>query len=207
MNQPFRIMVIDDDVSLLKSIENILIQQGYIVSLAKSGKQAINALSKGNTPDLILLDIAMPEMDGYATFKEIHALQNVPIIFLTSMEDMKAELTGLELGAIDYITKPFVKDILLARIKNHLLNIRNNSLNHVNNKTAVEFDGDKLSHMEAILTESELKVGKMIALGYTNQEIAAEYNYSYSYVKKIAYRIFDKLHISKRNEIRPFFVK
>lgn len=206
MIQQFHIMVIDDDISLLKSIENILIKQGYIVSLAKSGRQAINALNKGSTPDLILLDIAMPEMDGYATFKEIRALLNVPIIFLTSMEDMKAELTGLELGAIDYITKPFVKHILLARIKNHLQSTINNSPSQ-SSKAAVEFDVDKLSHMQNILTESELKVGKMIALGYTNQEIAAEYNYSYGYVKKIAYRIFEKLHINKRNEIRPFFVK
>lgn len=208
MNQQFRLMVIDDDMSLLKSLESMLIEQGYIVSLAKSGRQAINALSKGNTPDLILLDIAMPEMDGYATFKEIRAIQNVPIIFLTNMEDMKAELTGLELGAIDYITKPFVKDILLARIKNHLQNIRSyQKKKNEEIKTAVEFDGEKLSQMETLLTESEFKVGKMIALGYTNQEIAEEYSYSYGYVKKIVYRIFEKLHVNKRHEVRPFFVK
>ena len=209
MNQPFRLMVIDDDVSLLKSIENILISQGYVVSLAKSGKQALNALSKGNTPDLILLDIAMPEMDGYTTFKEIKSIQpNVPIVFVTSMEDMQAELKGLELGAIDYITKPFVTDILLARVKNHLTQARQLQLEATtDNAVSVQFDNDKLATMEAILTESELKVAKMIALGYTNQEIAEELNYSYSYVKKIAYRIFDKLQINKRNEIRQFFVK
>jgi len=61
--------------------------------------------------------------------------------------------------------------------------------------------------MKALLTESEYKVGKMIALGYSNQEIASELNYSYSYVKKIAYRIFDKLQISKRHELRPYFTK
>ena len=208
MNEPFRLMAIDDDVAILKTLENVLMTENYIVSLAKSGKQALHALSKGNTPDLILLDIAMPEMDGYETFKEIKAVQpNVPIIFLTSMEDMQAELTGLELGAIDYITKPFVTDILLARIRNHLFQARQMQQEVTsNNALSVQFDQEKLSKMEALLTESEFKVGKMIALGYTNQEIATQLNYSYSYVKKIAYRIFDKVNISKRNEIRQFFI-
>lgn len=208
MNQPYRLMVIDDDISLLKSIENILIEAGYVVSLAKSGKQAINALNKGVTPDLVLLDIAMPEMDGYTVFNEIKSIQNVPIIFLTSMEAMEAELKGLELGAIDYITKPFVKDILLARISTHIKNARQFLQEQVEtNKSTLKFNEDKLSNMETLLTDAEFKVGKMIALGYTNQEIAEELSYSYGYVKKIAYRIFDKLSISKRNEIRPFFIE
>lgn len=208
MNQPFRIMIIDDDMSLLRTVENIFISQGYIVSLAKSGKQALNALSIGNTPDLILLDIAMPEMDGYATFKEIKAIQpNVPIIFLTSMEDLQAELTALELGAIDYITKPFVTDILLARVRNHLEHSRKLQKEAAQTDTLkVKLDKEKIAKMQSILTEAELEVGKMIALGYTNQEIADELNYSYNYVKKLAYRIFDKLNVSKRHELRWFFV-
>lgn len=208
MNQPFRVMIIDDDTSLLKTVENLFIAQGYIVSLAKSGKQALNALSIGNTPDLILLDIAMPEMDGYATFKEIKALQpNVPVIFLTSMEDLQAELTALELGAIDYITKPFVTDILLARVKNHLEHARIIQKEVAQTDTLkIRLDENKIAKMRTILTDTELEVGKMIALGYTNQEIADELNYSYNYVKKLAYRIFDKLNISKRHELRCFFV-
>ncbi len=213
MQQRSRLMIIDDDVSLLKNVEKILISEGYIVSLAKSGKQAIDTLNKGNIPDLILLDIAMPEMDGYATFKAIRDIYNIPIIFLTSMEDMQAELTGLKLGAIDYITKPFVTDILLARIKNHLQSIHGyspiveNTAIGETDKLTVQLDKAKLAQMKELLTESEYRVGTMIALGYSNQEIAEELNFSYSYVKKIAYRIFDKLQISKRHEIRPYFTK
>lgn len=208
MNQPFRVMIIDDDTSLLKTVENLFIAQGYIVSLAKSGKQALNALSIGNTPDLILLDIAMPDLDGYGTFKEIKAIQpNVPVIFLTSMEDLQAELTALELGAIDYITKPFVTDILLARVKNHLEHSRIIQKEAAQTDTLkIRLDEDKIAKMRTILTDAELEVGKMIALGYTNQEIADKLNYSYNYVKKLAYRIFDKLNISKRHELRWFFV-
>lgn len=208
MNEPFRLMIIDDDMALLRTVENIFISQGYVVSLAKSGKQAINALNKGNTPDLILLDIAMPEMDGYAVFNEIKKIQpNVPVIFLTSMEDMQAELTALELGAIDYITKPFVTDILIARVRNHLQNARQFQKEAAQTDTLkVKLDKEKLNNMAQLLTEAEFEVGKMIALGYTNQEIADELNYSYNYVKKLAYRIFDKLNISKRHELRWFFV-
>lgn len=209
MNKDKRLMVIDDDVTLLKTVESILLLDGYTVSLAKSGTQAIKAIKKGIIPDLILLDIAMPEMDGYETYKEIKKLQDIPIIFLTGMEDMKAELTGLELGAIDYITKPFVTDILLARIKNHLRNISAYKIAAPasTNSTAIKFDDSKLTQMENLLTDSEFKVAKLIAVGHTNQEIADELSYSYSYVKKIAYRIFDKLDISKRNEIRSFFME
>ena len=211
INTP-HIMIIDDDITLLRSVEHVLLGAGYTVSLAKSGRQALKLLGNGNIPELILLDIAMPEMDGYTTFKEIQAIHNIPIIFLTSMEDMQAELTGLKLGAIDYITKPFVMDILLARINNHLQNnrLRNQAPVHVEvmgetSELAVQLDKDKCQHMKTILTESEYRVGKRIALGYTNQEIADELNFSYSYVKKIATRIFVKLDISKRHEIRVFF--
>ncbi|MBQ9610541.1 MAG: response regulator [Lachnospiraceae bacterium] len=205
--EPYRLMIIDDDLSLLKSIEPLLIKEGYIVSLAKSGKQALSALSKGMTPDLILLDIAMPEMNGYETFNKIKAIQNVPIIFLTSMEDINAELKGLQLGAIDYITKPFVMDILLARVKNHLANVRKMKEEEIeSNKNSIIFDDQKLKTLEDSLTDTEFRVAKMIALGYTNQEIAEQLSYSYSYIKKLAYRIFDKLDINKRNELRQFLV-
>lgn len=208
MNQPFRLMIIDDDTAMLRSVESIFINQGYEVSLAKSGIQAIHALSKGNTPDLVLLDIAMPEMDGYAVFKEIKNIQpNVPVIFLTSMEDMQAELTALELGAIDYITKPFVTDILVARVRNHLENARKLHKEVSQADTLnVKFNNEKLEKMSQLLTEAEFEVGKRIALGYTNQEISNELSYSYNYVKKLAYRIFDKLNISKRNELRDYFI-
>lgn len=210
MKQTARIMIIDDDITLLKTMESLLIEEEYVVSISKSGKQAICAIEKGNIPDLILLDISMPDMDGYETFKQIRNLrQDVPIIFLTGKEDTESELNGLRLGAIDYVTKPFVKDILITRIKNHLelSKVNRDVQTPKDDSPAVVFDADKSQKMEELLTESEFKVAKMIVLGYTNQEISQQLNYSYNYVKKIAYRIFDKLCINKRNEVRQFFVK
>ncbi len=208
MNESAHIMIIDDEDIMLKLMQKILSDEGYFITTAKSGEQAISVLNTGITPDLILLDIAMPVMDGYETFRQIKTIINVPIIFLTGNNDTESELIGLRLGAIDYITKPFVKDILVTRIKNHLDNFKNTHIQkQAVDSPAVIFDYNKLKNMEEILTDSELKVAKMIALGYTNQEIADNLSYSYGYVKKVAYRIFDKLDVSKRNEVRPFFVK
>jgi len=210
-----KIMVIDDDSILLKSIEVILSKENYQVIIAHSGNEALTFINNGIIPDLILLDVAMPDMDGYSTFTAIKAILNVPIIFLSGMEDNNSELTGLKLGAVDYVTKPFIPDILLARINIHLKDNTNNTIQSIQttniygdtSELIVTLNKEKCEHMKTVLTESEYRVGKRIALGYTNQEIADELNFSYSYVKKIANRIFIKLGINKRYEIRTYFTK
>lgn len=199
------IMVIDDDISLLHSLENILTKAGYTANLANSGKEALSKIKKGFIPDIILLDLVMPDMNGFETFSAIHSITNIPIIFITEIKNNKTELSCLELGAVDYITKPFINDILLARIRIHL-----NNQTHTYEKkakVAATYDTEKLTSMDALLTDTEFNVGKLIAMGYSNQEIADRLNFSYSYVKKIAYRIFDKLDISKRADVREYFMK
>ena len=117
------ILYIDDDINMLNTGEDILRTAGYGVSLAKSGDQAIKLLSKGVKCNLILLDIDMPDMDGYETFEKIRKLdgcEDIPIIFLTGMDAPDFEIKGLEMGAADYITKPFIKNVLLARISSRL---------------------------------------------------------------------------------------
>ena len=107
---------------LLKTAEEILSDQ-YNVSVAKSGIQALNLLNKNIIPDLILLDIDMPQMDGYETLEEIKKISGcelIPIIFLTGFSEMDYEVRGLKAGAVDYIVKPFAKEILLARVERHL---------------------------------------------------------------------------------------
>lgn len=203
MNLVNSILVVDDDDTQLKILEKILKRENYNVKLANSGLSAIALIKSGYIPDLMLLDITMPDMDGYHTYQEINKLFNIPTIFLTAVEDSAAELIGLKLGAIDYITKPFEFEILLARLKNHLDII--NLYKHSEDKLAFQYDEQKLIAMEQLLTESEFRVAKLIAIGLTNQEIADKCSFSYAYVKKIAYRIFDKLQINKRNEIRSYF--
>ncbi len=115
------ILVIDDSPTILKVVEKALADQ-YKVVLLTSGNQALRYLKK-NSPDLILLDINMPNMDGYQTIKEIHKIPlaaSIPVIFLTASNDADSEVQGLELGAVDFIVKPFVTKSMLSRIHNHL---------------------------------------------------------------------------------------
>jgi putative two-component system response regulator len=116
------IMLVDDSVPILAMGKNILGSYYNVYPIA-SGVQFFEILTKV-TPDLILLDIVMPEMDGYEILKRLKAdpkTADIPVIFLTSRTDTGSELDGLSLGAIDYISKPFSPPLLLRRIENHLL--------------------------------------------------------------------------------------
>ncbi len=113
---PKHILLIDDDALLVKSLAYTLKQNGYTTTTATSAEQGF-ALMNQNAPDLILLDIGLPGMDGLETLKRIEQTKKIPVIFLTARRRELDEVLGLELGAQDYITKPFNEDILLARIK------------------------------------------------------------------------------------------
>jgi putative two-component system response regulator len=117
-----RIMLVDDNISNLQIGKNALIDQ-YDVYTAPSAEKMFNLL-KLNLPDLILLDIDMPGMDGHEAIKALKQdarLKEIPVIFLTSITDSGSELEGLTLGAIDYISKPFSPPLLRKRIEVHLL--------------------------------------------------------------------------------------
>lgn len=116
------ILVVDDTPDNL-ALMNDLLKDLYRVKVANRGKIAIQIASSDTPPDLILLDIMMPEMDGYEVCRLIKAnpkTADIPIIFLTALADIENEKKGLELGAVDYVTKPISPFIFLARIKNHL---------------------------------------------------------------------------------------
>ena len=115
------ILVIDDDLVSLEMLIGIL-SESYTVLTATGGQEALELLAR-TVPDLILLDIVMPEMDGYQTFEHIRrfpGLTQIPILFLTCMTEQECELRGLELGASDYITKPYNPHLVRLRVRNHL---------------------------------------------------------------------------------------
>ncbi len=116
------ILVVDDTAINITMMAAILSPE-YQVTVAKSGDQALKIAKSGNMPDLILLDIEMPGMDGYQTceaLKSNDVTASVPVIFLTSRNEIEDEKRGFALGAVDYITKPVSPPILLARVKTHL---------------------------------------------------------------------------------------
>lgn len=200
MTDKNRILIVDDDINTLNNSEDILLSAGYDVSPAKSGEQAIKLLSKGVKCDLVLLDVDMPGMDGYETLSEIRKIagcENIPIIFLTGMDAPDFEIKGLEMGAADYIVKPFIRDVLVARINSQ---IRKSKANDV--VVAVTYNMDAINALEGKLNSTEISIAKLIADGLSNQEIADELHYSYAYVKKVTSTILSKLEMEKRSEIR-----
>jgi DNA-binding response OmpR family regulator len=113
---PKQILIVDDDALLRRSLAFNLENAGYQVSAASSAEDAL-AMLRAHTPDLILLDIGLPGMDGLEALRMFHAAAHMPIIFLTARRRELDQIFGLELGADDYVTKPFDLDVLLARVK------------------------------------------------------------------------------------------
>jgi putative two-component system response regulator len=116
------IVMVDDDPAILRTGKNVLSEKYSVVTMS-SGEKLLSFLDTV-APALILLDVMMPEMDGYETLKVLRSkgrTRNIPVIFLTAKTDSGDEVKGLKLGAVDYIAKPFVPDLLLMRIEVHLL--------------------------------------------------------------------------------------
>jgi len=139
-----KIIVVDDNVENLTAIKNTLKEQ-YEVYPSPSAVKMFDLLEHV-LPDLILLDVEMPEMNGYDAAKKLKGYEKfkeIPIIFLTSRDDAKSEMEGLNIGAVDYIRKPFVAPLLLRRIKTHLSLIEH----QVEAEKASHAKGEFLSHM------------------------------------------------------------
>ena len=116
MAQGSKILMIDDDPNILQLLQLYLVKEGYVVSSATRGDEGL-ALLKKSPPQLVLLDVMMPGMDGWQVCRAIRQDSNVPIIMLTAKDETFDKVLGLELGADDYVSKPFEPKELVARIK------------------------------------------------------------------------------------------
>ena len=114
-----KILVVDDEASIVTMLAYNLKKEGYDVVTAEDGEVALEKFESEN-PDLLLLDIMMPKMDGYEVCRKIREKSNVPIIMLTARADEVDKVVGLEMGADDYVTKPFGNRELIARVKAQL---------------------------------------------------------------------------------------
>ncbi len=114
-----KVLLIDDEITTVQLIKLLLERRGFEVIDAYSAEEGLRKAYRFQ-PDLVLLDIMMPEMDGWEICKRLREMSDVPIIFLTARGDTRDVVKGLEIGADDYISKPFDNDELVARIKAHL---------------------------------------------------------------------------------------
>jgi len=116
------ILLVDDEPMNLKPLADILKKQGYGLLIATNGERAIQIAQRA-IPELILLDIRMPGLDGFEVcvkLKEIEATKDIPVIFLTALSQVEDKVKAFEVGGVDYITKPFYREEVLARVNTHL---------------------------------------------------------------------------------------
>ncbi|MDD2627380.1 MAG: response regulator transcription factor [Clostridia bacterium] len=113
-----KILVVDDEARIRKLLKDFLGQKGFVVIEAEDGKKAVNIFEEKNKEiDMILLDVMMPNMDGWSTLREIRKMSKVPVIMITARGEEHDELFGYELGVDQYISKPFSPKVLVARVE------------------------------------------------------------------------------------------
>ncbi len=158
------ILVVDDAKENLTVIGELL-ESRYRVRLALSGERALKVAQSEPRPDLILLDVMMPEMDGYQVLEQLRRLpatRDIPVIFVTAMDATEDEEKGLHLGAVDYVTKPIRPAILLARVETHLeLKQARDWLNDQN--TYLEAEVGRRTHENELIKDVSLNALAMLA--------------------------------------------
>ncbi|MEW9052389.1 MAG: response regulator transcription factor [Neobacillus sp.] len=111
-----KILIVDDEMEMRLLLRLYLLQENYLVDEAENGREALSKVAKGRY-DLMLLDVMMPEMDGWETIDQVRKISDIPVIMLTAKGSLMDKVTGLSRGADDYLVKPFEVEELLARIQ------------------------------------------------------------------------------------------
>jgi DNA-binding response OmpR family regulator len=150
---------IDDDVNLQTIVGQYLEDDGYKVVPAYSGQEVVNSFTAAN-PDVVLLDLILPDMEGFALITKIRELSRIPIIIVSGKKDTTEKIVGLEMGADDYITKPFELRELSARIKAVLRRAENENVETVpavsnQNQKIIHFNGWRLDCLQFDLFDAE----------------------------------------------------
>lgn len=154
-----KILVVDDERAISDIIKFNLEKEGHMVETAYDGEEGVLKVFKWE-PDLVLLDIMMPKKDGFQVLKEIRAKRSTPVIMLTAKEEEVDKVLGLELGADDYVVKPFSMRELMARVKANLRRVDFTNSSNDSNDDLIKFNG-----LEIDLVKYEVKKnGKVIEL-------------------------------------------
>lgn len=210
------VLIIDDSLVNLMLLHNVLEQHDFRVIIAETGEQGL-ALAKESMPDLILLDIIMPGWDGYETcqyIKKEAQLNQIPILFLSALGDTDNKVQALQIGGVDYVSKPFQKEELLARVKTHveLAHLRKNLEREVVNQTqrvhmlyeALQLSYEKAQQASILKSQflrnisHEFLTPMNIVLGMTEMlmedtELTEEQNYYAQAVMKAGKQLMDIL--------------
>ena len=156
-----KILVVDDEILIRNVIKEYLINEKYSYVEAKNGEEAIEIVKKHKDIDLIIMDIMMPEMDGFTASKEIKKIKDIPIIMLSARKEEYDKLLGFDIGIDDYITKPFSPKELVARIKAvSKRKLNDDSEMFIYNNLIVDYKGHtvKIDNKELKLTPKEYEL-------------------------------------------------
>ena len=190
-----KILLVDDNP---KFLEDVLPFYGYEVKCAHDGVECLEILNSDELFDLVLLDIMMPKMDGWETLKNIRQTpicKDIPVIMLTAVNEDQKMVTGLKIGADDYIVKPFVLPNLLARIEAVLR--RSRTIKNKSQKSNVTIN--QINQFNS-LTRREKDVLLLVTQGENNKSIAEKLVVSEITVKSHLNNIFKKLNVSNRTQ-------
>ena len=197
-----RLLVVDDDVGLLLAVSDTLRAEGYDVTTARRGAEAMIRIAEV-LPDLIISDIRMPGMDGYQLVRNLrsHARTRlVPIVFLTAKDETADRIAGFRTGVDAYVTKPFEPDELVAIVAGILERVQRTHSDLARLFGEHETAGHEFQRDEK-LTVAEWRVAETVARGLSNKEIAAELNLSLRTVEGHISRILDKEGLNNRVEL------
>ncbi|OLP18052.1 hybrid sensor histidine kinase/response regulator [Leptolyngbya sp. 'hensonii'] len=160
------ILVVDDTPANLSVISEVLAEAGFEVAIATDGDMALKKVQHVS-PSLILLDVMMPKMDGFEACRHLKAAEttrNIPVIFMTALSEAADKVRGFELGAVDYITKPFQEEEVLARVKTHLkLRHLNQALEQRTTELMATLEQLQQSQMQVVQNEKMSSLGQMVA--------------------------------------------
>ncbi|MBC6433986.1 hybrid sensor histidine kinase/response regulator [Nostoc sp. HG1] len=181
------ILVVDDNPANLQVLSSFLDQSSFEVWAARSGEKALQRLENDDLPDLILLDVMMPGIDGFETCKQLKSnprVQDIPVIFMTALSETADKIKGLQLGAVDYITKPFQHEEVLVRIENHL-KLRNLTKALIAKNTELEQTQTQLIQAEKVAALGQLTAGIAHEVNNPINFIAGNLNFVKQYVQEV----------------------
>lgn len=184
-----KVLVIDDEYKIRSLVELYLLENEYEVILAGTGAAGLQAIER-SCPDVIVLDIVLPDMSGFEVCKRIREHREIPVIYLSCLQESEAIVKGLDFGGDDYLTKPFDPNVLVARI--------NALLRRAKGRKLVVQEKKKNSYEQ--LTYQERRILEWIEKGYTNKEIAVKLNLTEGTIKMYNHVLFQKLQVKNRTQ-------